>query len=167
MRYGEQAAVQTKVVAPTTGRGSSLGAALAPADANFSGYSRSAASLELLLFDRVDDAPVAAIQSLSAHGPARCTVPGNPLDPEELRRTDARWRACNNLNLGMIYLRDNPLYSQPTNSGFGAGVRRGSRSPVLARRIIDADAESCDMGSCGRDPLTGQPQPAGIRERSV
>ncbi|SHH83711.1 phosphoketolase family protein [Pollutimonas bauzanensis] len=35
------------------------------------------------------------------------------LDPEELRRMDAYWRACNYLCAGMIYLRDNPLLKEP------------------------------------------------------
>ena len=54
-------------------------------------------------------APVA----LSAFGKARSTVPGAPLSAEELRKTDAFWRACNYLMLGMIYLRDNPLLREP------------------------------------------------------
>ncbi len=35
------------------------------------------------------------------------------LTPEELRKMDAYWRACNYLCAGMIYLRDNPLLKQP------------------------------------------------------
>jgi len=35
------------------------------------------------------------------------------LTPEELRKTDAYWRACNYLCAGMIYLRDNPLLKMP------------------------------------------------------
>jgi xylulose-5-phosphate/fructose-6-phosphate phosphoketolase len=35
------------------------------------------------------------------------------LDPEELRRIDAYWRACNYLAAGMIYLQDNPLLREP------------------------------------------------------
>ena len=31
-----------------------------------------------------------------------------PLSPEELRKTDAYWRACNYLALGMIYLQTIP-----------------------------------------------------------
>ena len=50
---------------------------------------------------------------LSAFGPARSTVEGAPLTPEELRQLDAFWRACNYLALGMIYLRDNPLLREP------------------------------------------------------
>jgi xylulose-5-phosphate/fructose-6-phosphate phosphoketolase len=36
-----------------------------------------------------------------------------PLLPDELRKTDAYWRACNYLAAGMIYLRDNPLLRGP------------------------------------------------------
>lgn len=50
---------------------------------------------------------------LSAYGTARSTISGSPLSPAELRRTDAYWRACNYLALGMIYLRDNPLLKEP------------------------------------------------------
>ncbi len=35
------------------------------------------------------------------------------LSSDELRKTDAYWRACNYLCGGMIYLRDNPLLRQP------------------------------------------------------
>jgi len=35
------------------------------------------------------------------------------LNPEELRRLDAYWRACNYLSVGMLYLRDNPLLREP------------------------------------------------------
>src|SRR5262249_37326545 len=51
--------------------------------------------------------------ALSAYGPARSTVSGTPLSPEELRKTHAFWRACNYLALGMIYLQDNPLLKEP------------------------------------------------------
>jgi xylulose-5-phosphate/fructose-6-phosphate phosphoketolase len=61
----------------------------------------------------IDTAVVPAIQALSAYGPARSTVAGRPLDPEELRRIDAWWRASNYLSLGMIYLLDNPLLREP------------------------------------------------------
>jgi len=36
-----------------------------------------------------------------------------PLSPDELRRLDAYWRACNYLAAGMIYLRGNPLLREP------------------------------------------------------
>ena len=51
--------------------------------------------------------------SLSAYGSARSTVAGSPLGTDELRKTDAYWRACNYLSLGMIYLFDNPLLTEP------------------------------------------------------
>src|SRR6185369_9173357 len=41
---------------PNTGRSYPLGATLVPGGANFSVFSRSAASVELLFFDQVDDA---------------------------------------------------------------------------------------------------------------
>jgi len=56
---------------------------------------------------------VPAITSLSAYGKARSTVQGSPLTPEELRKTQAYWRACNYLALGMIYLQDNALLKEP------------------------------------------------------
>jgi len=52
------------------------------------------------------------IKSLSAYGPARSTVQGAPLSPEELLKTEAYWRACNYLSLGMIYLLENPLLAE-------------------------------------------------------
>src|ERR1700685_3514807 len=36
-----------------------------------------------------------------------------PLTPEELRKINAYWRACNYLSAGMIYLRANPLLREP------------------------------------------------------
>ena len=51
--------------------------------------------------------------SLSAYGIARSTISGSSLTPSELRKTDAYWRACNYLALGMIYLQDNPLLKEP------------------------------------------------------
>jgi xylulose-5-phosphate/fructose-6-phosphate phosphoketolase len=35
------------------------------------------------------------------------------LEPDELRKMDVYWRACNYLCAGMIYLRDNPLLREP------------------------------------------------------
>src|SRR3984893_17018434 len=35
------------------------------------------------------------------------------LSPDELRKIDAYWRACNYLSVGMIYLRANPLLREP------------------------------------------------------
>ena len=51
--------------------------------------------------------------SLSAYGIARSTIAGSPLSPSELQTTNAYWRACNYLALGMIYLQDNPLLKEP------------------------------------------------------
>ena len=51
--------------------------------------------------------------SLSAYGIARSTVQGSPLSEEELSKTDAYWRACKYLALGMIYLQANPLLREP------------------------------------------------------
>src|SRR5215470_9728706 len=53
------------------------------------------------------------VASISAYGPARSTVQGSPLSPDELRKTEAYWRACNYLSLGMIYLLENPLLKEP------------------------------------------------------
>jgi pullulanase/glycogen debranching enzyme len=41
---------------PTTGRSFPIGASLVPGGANFSIFSRTAMGIELLLFDRADDA---------------------------------------------------------------------------------------------------------------
>ena len=50
---------------------------------------------------------------LSSYGVARSTIQGAPLSDEEVRQTQAFWRACNYLALGMIYLQDNPLLREP------------------------------------------------------
>jgi xylulose-5-phosphate/fructose-6-phosphate phosphoketolase len=52
-------------------------------------------------------------QSISAYGPARSTVQGSPLEPQELQRMQAYWNATLFLSAGMIYLRDNPLLREP------------------------------------------------------
>lgn len=39
------------------------------------------------------------------------------LSDEELRRLDAHWRAANYLTVGQIYLRDNPLLTEPLEAG--------------------------------------------------
>lgn len=51
--------------------------------------------------------------ALSAYGKARSSVHGRPLTTDELQKTDAYWRACNYLALGMIYLQENPLLNEP------------------------------------------------------
>jgi xylulose-5-phosphate/fructose-6-phosphate phosphoketolase len=53
------------------------------------------------------------IVELSPYGETRSTVGGEPLSSEEVRKIDACWRACNYLGLGMIYLLDNPLLTEP------------------------------------------------------
>jgi xylulose-5-phosphate/fructose-6-phosphate phosphoketolase len=53
------------------------------------------------------------ILSLSPYGETRSTIGEKPLSAEELRTTDAYWRACNYLSLGMIYLLENPLLAEP------------------------------------------------------
>ena len=53
------------------------------------------------------------VSSLSPYGETRSTIGGKPLSAEELRNTDAYWRACNYLSLGMIYLFDNVLLAEP------------------------------------------------------
>ncbi|HEY6340354.1 MAG TPA: phosphoketolase family protein [Bryobacteraceae bacterium] len=58
-------------------------------------------------------AETAEEKSLSAYGPARSTIQGKPLSADALRKTNAYWRACNYLGLGMIYLQDNPLLRDP------------------------------------------------------
>ena len=51
--------------------------------------------------------------TISAYGPARSTVPGTPLAADEVRKIDAYWQASLYLCLGMLYLRDNPLLTEP------------------------------------------------------
>ncbi len=55
--------------------------------------------------------------SLSAFGPARSTIEGQPLTTEELLGIDAYFRATLYLCVGMIYLRDNPLLKRPLAAG--------------------------------------------------
>jgi xylulose-5-phosphate/fructose-6-phosphate phosphoketolase len=54
--------------------------------------------------------------SISAFGPARSTIKGTPLSPEELRDMDAYFRASLFICLGMIYLRENPLLRKPLST---------------------------------------------------
>jgi hypothetical protein len=42
-----------------------------------------------------------------------------PLTPDELRKIDAYWHACNYLAAGMIYLRANPLLREPLRPDLG------------------------------------------------
>ena len=54
-----------------------------------------------------------AKSAISAYGRARSTIRGTPLDPDELRKIDAYWRATLYLSLGMLYLKENPLLREP------------------------------------------------------
>ena len=45
--------------------------------------------------------------------PVTATSSGGPLEPDELDRIDAWWRAANYLSVGQIYLVDNPLLREP------------------------------------------------------
>src|SRR5678815_3484895 len=55
-QYKEEVALETPVTAAVMGRSDPLGATLIPGGVNFSVFSRNATGMELLLFDRVDDA---------------------------------------------------------------------------------------------------------------
>jgi xylulose-5-phosphate/fructose-6-phosphate phosphoketolase len=48
---------------------------------------------------------------MTAHAVSNPT--STPLDPDELARIDAWWRAANYLSVGQIYLMDNPLLREP------------------------------------------------------
>src|SRR5271163_4471878 len=56
---------------------------------------------------------VRADETISAYGTARSTITGIPLNPDELRKIDAYWRASLYLSLGMLYLKENPLLREP------------------------------------------------------
>jgi xylulose-5-phosphate/fructose-6-phosphate phosphoketolase len=51
--------------------------------------------------------------SATATASATTNTTAQPLSAEELRLTDAYWRACNYCCVGMLYLRDNPLLREP------------------------------------------------------
>jgi xylulose-5-phosphate/fructose-6-phosphate phosphoketolase len=55
----------------------------------------------------------ADIHDLSPYSPTRSTITTAPLTADELRKIETYWRACNYLSLGMIYLLDNPLLTEP------------------------------------------------------
>src|ERR1700759_2419786 len=55
----------------------------------------------------------AEILELSPYAPTRSTIKDKPISPDELRNTELYWRACNYPSLGMIYLRENPLLTEP------------------------------------------------------
>src|SRR5262252_5785443 len=55
----------------------------------------------------------AEVLELNPYSPTRSTVKDKLLSPEELRKTEIYWHACNYLSLGMIYLQENPLLAEP------------------------------------------------------
>ncbi|MFN4278910.1 phosphoketolase [Thermosynechococcus sp.] len=57
--------------------------------------------------------PTELTDEIHAFGPARATIPGQPLSESEVEAMDAFFRACNYLAVGMIYLLDNPLLKEP------------------------------------------------------
>src|SRR5271166_4430857 len=73
MKYDEQNVVQAPLATPTTGGSFPIGATLVPGGANFSVFSRSAAGIDLLFFDRVDDSrpsrviPIDPMTNLTYH----------------------------------------------------------------------------------------------------
>jgi xylulose-5-phosphate/fructose-6-phosphate phosphoketolase len=61
-------------------------------------------------------APSVEAKSISPFGIARSTAKGAPLSAEELRKYDAWFRASMYLCLGMLYLRENPLLTEPLST---------------------------------------------------
>ncbi len=53
------------------------------------------------------------VSGLSPYAPTRSTISATPLNADELRKIDIHWRTCNYLSLGMIYLLENPLLTEP------------------------------------------------------
>jgi xylulose-5-phosphate/fructose-6-phosphate phosphoketolase len=54
-----------------------------------------------------------SVESISPYGVARSTVPGKPLEAEELRKLNSYFHASLYLCLGMLYLKQNPLLKKP------------------------------------------------------
>jgi xylulose-5-phosphate/fructose-6-phosphate phosphoketolase len=59
------------------------------------------------------DSPVSSSGDTLAPLPYSVSGATGPLSPDELALTDAWWRAANYLAVGQIYLRDNPLLTEP------------------------------------------------------
>ena len=55
----------------------------------------------------------AEVAELSPYAPTRSSVDGKPLSEQELRKIETYWKTCNYLSLGMIYLQENPLLTEP------------------------------------------------------
>lgn len=53
------------------------------------------------------------ITSLSARGPARSTITGQPLSKDDIDKIDRYWKASLYICLGMLYLKTNPLLREP------------------------------------------------------
>jgi len=70
--------------------------------------------------------------SLSAYGTARSTIEGKPLNPDELRKIDAYWRASLYLCMGMLYLKANPLLREPLSLEHTKPWLRGHWAPTPA-----------------------------------
>ena len=89
-------------------------------------------------------------QDLSAFGKARATVQGAPLSAEELWKTDAFWRACNYLILGMLYLQENPLLHEPLKAEHIKNRLLGhwGSSPGLAFIYIHLMRQIASRSSC-------------------
>src|SRR5262249_570665 len=65
------------------------------------------------LMSTIEASIPAEISDLSPYSPNRSTIKDKPLSPDELRKTEIYWAGCNYLSLGMIYLRENPLLTEP------------------------------------------------------
>ena len=63
--------------------------------------------------DTAADSPVSSSGETVAPLPYSVSGATGPLSPDELALTDAWWRAANYLAVGQIYLRDNPLLTEP------------------------------------------------------
>ncbi len=63
--------------------------------------------------DTAADSPASSSGATSAPLPYSVSGATGPLSPDELALTDAWWRAANYLAVGQIYLRDNPLLTEP------------------------------------------------------
>ena len=63
--------------------------------------------------DTAADSPVSSSGETTAPLPYSVSGATGPLSPDELALTDAWWRAANYLAVGQIYLRDNPLLTEP------------------------------------------------------
>jgi xylulose-5-phosphate/fructose-6-phosphate phosphoketolase len=50
---------------------------------------------------------------LTPYAPTRSTISAAPLNADELHKIETHWRTCNYLSLGMIYLQENSLLTEP------------------------------------------------------